>query len=532
MSHSSMRIKVMSILTFQVVFTICQIFIFYSCLLGSAEVRLDRDALDKSHPGTQNGMTADAVMQEDAPGKYKPTWASLETRPIPEWFDEARIGIFIHWGVFSVPGFVGVGTKGLAEWFWWYWKVQQVEPLPDPEQNEKLQGAIEHRKEAIESVQTFMKNNYPPTWKYTDFASQFTAEFFEPEKWAEIFKASGAKYVVLTSKHHDGFTLWGSRKSWNWNSVDVGPRRDLVGDLGKAVRDAGLHYGLYHSLYEWFNPIYNEDRRSNFTTQNFLREKVTPELMDLVTKYKPDVLWSDGHFEAPSSYWNSTQFLAWLFNESPVKDHVVTNDRWGTDANCKYGSFLDCDDRYNPGKKMPKKWENCFTLDHESWGYRRNAKLIDYYDMDQLTELLAQTISYGGNLLMNIGPTPDGRIAPIYEERLRQFGAWLGVNGEAIYTTEVWHTPQDPGNDAVYYTKEKGSPDTIYAILLEWPKDDLLRLTAPKLSPSTQVIWLGYHGDELTFHSEESGVVIKLPKISLSEVPCQYAWVFRMTGVQ
>ena len=131
---------------------------------------------------------------------YKPTWESLDTRPLPQWFDQSKIGIFIHWGVFSVPSYG-------SEWFWWNWK------NPTPNKN----------------YVDFMAKNFRPDFTYADFAAQFTAEFFDPVYWTEVFKASGAKYVVLTSKHHEGFTLWPSKYSFSWNAMDVGPKRDLVG---------------------------------------------------------------------------------------------------------------------------------------------------------------------------------------------------------------------------------------------------------------------------------------------------------------
>uniref|UniRef100_A0A2C9K552 alpha-L-fucosidase n=1 Tax=Biomphalaria glabrata TaxID=6526 RepID=A0A2C9K552_BIOGL len=131
--------------------------------------------------------------------RYEPNWQSLDARPLPPWYDEAKIGIFLHWGVFSVPSYVGA-------WFWWYWKGTQPSL----------------------AVVEFMKQNYPPSFTYADFAPEFTAEFYNPNQWADIFKASGAQYVVLTTKHHEGFCLWPSKYSWNWNSMDVGPKRDLV----------------------------------------------------------------------------------------------------------------------------------------------------------------------------------------------------------------------------------------------------------------------------------------------------------------
>lgn len=187
-------------------------------------------------------------------GRYAPNWHSLDTRPTPAWYDEAKIGIFLHWGVFSVPSFG-------SEWFWWDW-----------------QGA------KVPAFREFMERNYRPGFTYQDFAPQFKAEFFDPDRWAEIFKKAGARYVVLTSKHHEGFTLWPSAVSWNWNAGDVGPRRDLVGDLARAVRKkGGVRFGLYHSLYEWFNPLYLADKEAGFERNDFVARKTMPELVEIVT---------------------------------------------------------------------------------------------------------------------------------------------------------------------------------------------------------------------------------------------------------
>ncbi|KAK5911512.1 hypothetical protein CgunFtcFv8_005680 [Champsocephalus gunnari] len=289
-----------------------------------------------------------------------------------------------------------------------------------------------------------MKKNYPPGFKYTDFAPEFRAEFFDPEIWADIFKASGARYVVFTSKHHEGFTNWPSAVSWNWNSMDVGPHRDLVGDLAVAVRNRSLHLGLYHSLYEWYNPLYLLDKASGFQSQKFVASKTLPELVDLVTTYKPDLIWSDGDWEAPDTYWNSTQFLAWLYNDSPVKDVVVTNDRWGKGCSCKHGGYYNCADR-------------------------RDMKLSEVMNLPSIVKDLVYVVAKGGNYLLNIGPMADGMIAPVFEERLRDLGAWLGINGEAIYATKPWRVQME--NSTVWYTVKH---NTVHAIILHWPSKQIL----------------------------------------------------------
>jgi alpha-L-fucosidase len=170
-------------------------------------------------------------------------------------YDKAKIGIFLHWGVFSVPSFG-------SEWFWYYLGSK------DP------------------TYINFMAQNYDPRFTYQDFGRQFTAEFFDPSRWAEIFKNAGAKYIVLTSKHHEGYTLWPSKYSFGWNSMDVGPKRDLVGELADAVRNkTDIRFGLYHSWFEFWNPLYLEDKRNGYNTSRFVKFKALPELKELVCKY-------------------------------------------------------------------------------------------------------------------------------------------------------------------------------------------------------------------------------------------------------
>ncbi|CAD5124689.1 DgyrCDS12954 [Dimorphilus gyrociliatus] len=401
--------------------------------------------------------------------RYSPTWESVDSRPIPQWYNDAKIGIFMHWGVFSVPSF---GT----EWFWNRWK------SGDP------------------SFVNFVKNNYRPNWTYADFARDFTTEFFNPDDWAELFKASGAKYVVLTSKHHEGFTNWPSNVSFNWNSKAVGPNKDLVGMLADSIRaKTDIHFG----------------------------SKALPELYELVMNYKPEVIWSDGDWEASSAYWNSTEFLAWLYNDSPVKDTVAVNDRWGNDATCKHGGYYTCSDRFNPGTIQKHKFENAMTIDRSSWGYRREAKLEDYLTIETLLETLAQTVSCNGNLLMNIGPTKDGRIIPIFEERLRQMGKWLGVNGDAIYESRPWKRANDTMTKRVYYTMK---PDAVYATFFNWPMNGQLMLKSVTPMPNTKVSLLGYSGNLMFKNLDNQGISVSIPALNPSQIPTPWAWLSRLSS--
>ncbi|XP_076256751.1 alpha-L-fucosidase-like isoform X1 [Rhynchophorus ferrugineus] len=427
--------------------------------------------------------------------RYNATWASLDKRPLPKWYDNAKVGIFIHWGIFSVPSIH-------SEWFWAYWKSHY-----DVE------------------IDKYMKANYPPDFSYQEFAKDFTAEFFNATVWADIFAKSGAKYVVLTSKHHEGFTLWPSKYAFSWNAKDIGPHRDIIDELGTAVREADMKFGVYHSLYEWFNPIYLSDKANNFQSQEFVLNKIIPEMQELVNNYQPSILWSDGDWEAPDTYWKSTDFLAWLYNDSPVKDEVVVNDRWGKDIPCNHGDFYTCSDRYDPGTLQKHKWENAMTIDRKSWGFRRNAPLADYMNEGELISLLARTISCGGNILINIGPTKDGIISPIFEERLTQLGDWLSINGEAIYASKPWSFQNDTLNGNVWYTSKDNA---VYAIVLEWPDNNTVSLASPVdlfSNDDTAVTLLGNQG-KLKWVLSSGQVQIRLPDKDL--VKSETAWVLKI----
>jgi alpha-L-fucosidase len=439
-------------------------------------------------------LTLSVVLSQVA-ADYDPTWDSLDARPLPEWFDKAKIGIFIHWGVFSVPSFG-------SEWFWFRWN----------------EGRADH----VE----FMEKNYPPNFTYQDFAKEFTAEFYDPSEWADLFVKAGAQYVVLTTKHHEGYTLWPSKYSYSWNSNDVGPHRDLVGELADAIRKTDIHFGLYHSLFEWFHPVYDEDRANNWTTTTFVDSKIIPEMKELINTYQPEVLWSDGDGEAPDTYWKSTEFLAWLYNESPVKDIIVTNDRWGIGTPCTHGGFFSCNDRYNPGVLLPHKWENAMTIDKVSWGYRRNAVISDVLTTHELLVTLTQTISCGGNILINVGPTKEGTIVPVFQERLSDLGSWLSVNGEAIYESTPWTTQNDTLSSSVWYTAKNSS---VYAVVLDWPADNLLSLGSANslFENSDTMVGLLGGNDQLSWELNGDQVDIVFP--DKSTVASNWAWVLKIS---
>ena len=428
---------------------------------------------------------------------YQPDWKSLDSRPAPQWFTDAKFGIFIHWGLYSVPAWAtnsnadGFGSN-YAEWYW-----------------ERLNNKnLKIHKEFVD----FHKKNYGPNFSYQDFVSGFKAELFDPQQWAKIFKDAGAKYVVLTSKHHDGFALWPSREAWNWNAMDVGPRRDLAGDLSKAVKASGLHMGFYYSLYEWYNPLYQQD------VHKYVDEHMLPQMKDLVNRYQPDIFWPDGEWSQSDTTWRSKEFISWLFNESPVKDRVVVNDRWGTKDRI-HGTFTTTE--YGQGNaSLNKPWEECRGIG-ESFGYNRNENLEQYLSSGALINLLVDVVSRGGNLLLNIGPAADGTIPVIMQQRLKDMGDWLNINGEAIYGTTAWKEAPVKKDIPVYYTR-KGND--LYVISTKWQP----AIAVPGIKKG-KVTMLGYKG--AVKHQQKGNVIsITAPALTPADNPNSYAWVYKITG--
>lgn len=453
---------------------------------------------------------------------YQPNWQSLDQRPTPQWFTDAKFGIFIHWGVYSVPGWSSKGNY--AEWY------QQGLQTTDTARQKFHKAKFGNR-------------------SYYDLANDFKAELFNPDEWAKLFEQSGAKYIVLTSKHHDGFTLWPSKeadRTWGfkWNAVDVGPKRDLLGDLFKAVRKTTVRAGMYFSLYEWFNPLWKSDKNK------YAAEHAWPQMKDLVNTYEPDVFWTDGDWEAPAETWKSQEFLTWLYNESPVKDKVVVNDRWGEGIRFKHAGVytpeyqpdLDFEDHY---------WEESRGMGY-SYGYNREEDAWDYNSTQSLILQLIDKVSRGGNFLLDIGPDEHGKIPPIMQERLLQMGEWLKINGEAIYNTTRWkeHSQWSEGNreykdrsgdmllkitinpDPGYAVKEifytyNANTNALYAIFPKYPDNKKLVLKGIAPAAGTLISFLST-SEKLNWRQQGEDVVIDLPDYNPNKIKAPYAYVLKI----
>jgi len=437
--------------------------------------------------------------------KYEPEWESIDTRPIPSWFEDAKFGIFLHWGLYSVPAWGPTDGSIYEKYAEWYWR-RVMQP-------ESTVGKKFHE---------FHNSVYGERFKYQDFVSDFKAEMYDPDQWAEIFKDAGAKYVVLTSKHHEGFALWPSKHAWNWNAMDVGPHRDLAGDLSEAVKKQGLHMGFYFSLYEWFNPLYHED------VERYVDQHMLPQMKDLVTRYEPDIFWPDGEWDYPSETWRSTEFLAWLYNESPVRDHVVVNDRWGSETRSKHGDFYTTEydlvhDREIIGEVIHHPWEETRGIGG-SFGYNRNENLDDYESSEFLIHYLIDKVARGGNLLLNVGPTADGRIPVIQQQRLRDIGDWLRINGEGIYGTRVWeNAPEIDEETTVFFTSKEND---LYLISTRWEGNDI---TVEGVTAPGSVSMLGYNG-RVEYSFSGNRLVIRPPALDPVSNPSSCAWVYKISG--
>lgn len=449
---------------------------------------------------------------------YEPNWKSLNTRKMPAWFQQDKFGIFIHWGVYAVPAYAPVipnSGYSYAEWYWY-------------RLNEKQKD-----------FKAFHDKNFGPDFRYPQFESQFKAEMFNPDHWADVFKKSGARYVVLTSKHHEGYCLWNSPeadRAWGrpWNSVTGTPKRDLLGDLSASVRAAGLKMGYYYSLYEWFNPLWLQDKK------RYVSEHMIPQFKDLVTRYKPSIIFSDGEWELSDTAWKSEELLAWLFDHSPVASEVLVDDRWGSNTRGKNTGATYTTSEYGAGMDPSVVWEESQGIGH-SYGYNRNEKLEDYKTSRELILLLVDIVARGGNLLLDIGPTADGRIPVIMQQRLIDMGKWLEQNGEAIYGTSAYKQSYEwsdgkrpekkdksymagysitkltePNNDTAYvegfFTKRNKD---LFLIVPQYRESVKLRSFKP--APGTKISILGT-GKPVLFQQKGADCVIDLSKMKPGEM--------------
>ena len=442
---------------------------------------------------------------------YKATWESLDSRPTPAWWTDAKFGIFIHWGPYAVPAFAPTTKDGKFSWDCY---------------SEWYQGFM------LKNKRPFLdhhKSHYGDA-PYGNFAAAFKAENFDPNAWAELFRKAGAKYVVLTSKHHDGYALWPTPEQPYYNAVAVGSGRDLAGEFCKAMRAAGLKRGFYFSMLEYANPNYPGIRDGKpspkaWTIEEWNRRINLPQLKELAEEYEADIIWPDGEWDYESSRHCSREFLAWLFNESKVRDSVVVNDRWGKECRGRHGGHFTTEYALEggdtSGDNAAHPWEECRGIGN-SFGYNRFETPKDYMTRERCVETLVNCVSRGGNLLLNVGPTSDGRIPAIMQDRLLSIGRWLDVNGEAIYGSRRWaDAPKDFAKRKIYFT-QKGN-----AVYMTVFAKDMEEIVVPGLANVKSVTMLGT-AKKVDWKAENGLLEIELPDFAPGSAPVEFAPTFKI----
>lgn len=410
-------------------------------------------------------------------GHYKPTWASLSEWKVPEWFQEKKFGIFIHWGVYSVPAYSNE----------WYSRNMYIEGME----------AYDHH------IKTYGKHK---DFGYQDFIPMFRAEKFCPEKWASLLKESGAQYVLPVAEHHDGFQMYKSSIS-KWNAYEMGPKRDILGELKEAFEKEGLMFGTSsHRAEHWFfmsngkkfdsdikEPLkrgdfywpsmpegeFHDTQSEPYPTEEYLKDWLV-RTCEIIDSYKPRVLYFDWWIQHEAFKPYLLKLAAFYYNRGEEWGYPVAIC-YKHDA-MMFGSAIVEVERGSFAEAKPYAWQTDTAVARNSWCYTDS---LEYKSSVEIIQQLIDVVSKNGNLLLNIGPKSDGTIPEGDTKILQDIGAWLKVNGEAIYKSRVWRKSMEgpvkteegqfmDGKPAMY-TKEDFrftvANGCIYVFSLHYPED-------------------------------------------------------------
>lgn len=456
--------------------------------------------------------------------RYEPTRESVSQHPVPEWFHNAKLGIFIHWGLYSVPAWAYVGmdlgellegedfsnvdpdSDAWKQWFAhnayaeWYLNTLRIDGSPTQEHHAKTYGA---------------------DFDYFDFVPIFNeaAKAWDPDEWADLFKQVNARYVVLTTKHHDGFLLWPSQTP-NPHCANYCAERDLVGELGQAVRSKGLKMAYYYSGgVDWtFNPTVVTGIGQMAETIPQMPEYVeyaNAHWRELINRYETAIMWNDIAYPKETDL---NVLFAEYYNKMP--DGLI-NNRFIQDRNLRLSGDNDNHhDFVTPeytsfSEIQEKKWECCRGIGH-SFGYNQMEGPEEHLTVEELVRSFVDIVSKNGNLLLNVGPMADGTIPELQRERLVGLGRWLDANGEAIFDTRPWNTAQgttDIGID-LRFTQ---AGHALYATLMATPKHSSCCLKDLRLANEGTITLLA-SGAPLAWRQSDEGIVVELTE-ALSDAP-------------
>ena len=438
---------------------------------------LDPNSLPAPVDVSNNSAALAAVRTVIEAGPYSATWESLRGYEPPRWYLDAKLGIFVHWGVYSVPGFHNE----------WYSRNMYLEASPDFQHHRETFG--EHR-----------------DFGYKDFIPHFTMHDFDPHEWVALFKRTGAQFVVPVAEHHDGFAMYKTQRS-RWNAAAIGPRRDVFGELTRAVDQAWMVPGASsHRAEHWFfmnggsrfdsdvrDPAYEDfygpaQREEVAPNERFLEDWLL-RTVEVIDNYRPQVLWFDWWLEQPAFEQDRRMLAAYYYNRAAEWGReVVINYKWDAFAE---GSAVYDIERGTMGGIRPRVWQNDTAISKTSWSWVEGH---EYKTVDALVAELVDTVSKNGLLLLNVGPKPDGTIPDAEQRILEGLGDWLIRNGEAVYGTRPWRvaqegptqsvvgsfvdadSPQYGGSDIRFTTRHDVTGDYVYAILLAEPEDGIARV--------------------------------------------------------
>jgi len=504
---------------------------------SAAEIDREWQASVAKYDGTRRAILAE-VDRGANDGPYRADWETLRNYQIPQWYADAKFGIFIHWGVLSVSGIVN-------EWY---------------PRNMYQQGDPAF-KAHIEKYGTQDKVGY----KY--LIPLFKAEKWDPADWARLFKQAGARYVIPVAEHHDGFAMYDCSLS-DWSAVKMGPKRDLIGDLSRAVRDEGLHFGVsfHRAEHDWFfdggrtfrsdvnDPKYaslygpahtwlNDPAQVLMNDWTYVSAEFTDDWLaraaELATKYKPDVMYFDWWIGQPNYRPKVTRFAAYYYNYA-ARNHipaVINIKDYALDWHAGARDF----ERGMKEDIEPQHWQTDTSISNISWGYLEHD---EFKTPEFLVHQLVDIVSKNGNLLLNIGPRPDGTIHDEVRATLLEMGGWLKQNGEAIYDTTPWKvygegpTKVEPGfghdKDTKPYTAHDvrftAKGDKLYSILMAWPangKATIHALGSAQQAQGMKIISVELLGStaKLEWKQSDTELEVALPAAPIGK----YAYALRIS---
>lgn len=449
--------------------------------------------------------------------EVQPTWESINQRGYPQWFQDAKLGIFIHWGLYSVPAYSA--PDGYSEWF--YRGLMTGDSVRVGEMNDfnrRWGYMLGDQWSGRLGNGDGMKQRPKPTDLYTLYAMTWAAEHWDPDQWAQLFEQSGAKYVVLVTKHHDGYCLWRSRYQPSWNSVVTGPHRDIVGDLTKAVRKTDLKMGFYYSLTEWTNRLHIWMQDPDEAIDEYVEDYMMPQFKELVKRYKPSLIFADGEWQNTAEQFHATELISWYYNT--VGPEAVVNDRWG--AGTQHG--FKTPEYKGAIADTTRPWAECRGIG-KSFALNRNEPLSNYLTSDSLIRHFVKLVAAGGGMTLNVGPDADGTIPMLQQERLIDLGNWLKVNGEAIYGSRPY-SKMCEHDSTIFYTRNNGN---LYVIATHLKGKTLVLKGMPRPGILSQVRLLGCD-KPIPYHYVAGNLYLKLNNLDFDELSkTKGAWVFRIT---